>query len=151
MATMLSAHFSLEELLFSDTAARLGIDNSPDATARNNLARLAPTLEEVRSALGQRPLVISSAYRSPRLNQAVGGAANSAHLRGLAVDFTAPQYGTVLQTALAIAEAAIAFDQLIFEYGRWVHLALAASTEQPRRKLLSIGSDQVYVDGLREV
>ncbi len=148
---MLSAHYSLEDLLVSDTATRLDIDNTPDAAARNNLARLAQTLEEVHTALGKLPLVISSGYRSPRLNQAVGGAANSAHLLGLAVDFTVPHYGTVLQTAQAIAQAAIAFDKLIFEYGRWVHLAIADSSEQARGKLLSIGADRVYVDGLREV
>ena len=151
MATALSAHFSLEEMLFSQTAARLGLDNTPDARARRNLTRLAATLELVRTAMNDVPLLISSGYRAASVNKAVGGAVNSAHTRGLAVDFTAPQFGTVLATARAVAKCGIDFDQVIFEYGRWVHLAIADIDVTPRAQLLSIGRDHVYVEGLRVV
>lgn len=147
MPKMLSPHFALDEFLVSQEAVRRGIDNSPDATVRANLVRLAGTLEQVRAALGDVPIVISSGYRCPALNKAIGGAANSAHILGLAVDFTAPSYGTVLATARAIKQSGIAFDQLIYEYGRWVHLGLSVGT--PRQQLLSIFDAGQYLDGLR--
>jgi zinc D-Ala-D-Ala carboxypeptidase len=151
MPKMLSPHFSLDELIFSQTSARLGIDNTPDAAVLVNLKRLAGVLEQVRETLGGTPIVVSSGYRSPNLNKAVGGAQSSAHLTGLAVDFTAPHFGSVMATAKAIARSGIEFDQLIFEYGRWVHLGLAPANVVPRRQLLSIGSTHTYVPGLKVV
>ena len=151
MAKKLSEHFTLDEFTLSQTAARLGLDNSPNAQALNNLKRLAETLEKVRGALGNVPILISSGYRSPTVNKAVGGAANSAHMSGLAVDFTAPQFGSVLATARAVSKSGIEFDQIIFEYGRWVHLGLSPSDVEPKAQLLSIGEDQVYQNGLRTV
>jgi zinc D-Ala-D-Ala carboxypeptidase len=149
MPKMLSKNFSLDELIFSQTASRKRIDNAPDAATLTNLKRLAETLEIVRSALGDTPIIISSGYRSPVLNKEVGGSSKSAHMIGLAVDFTAPRYGTVLATAKAVAKSGIIFDQVIFEYGKWVHLGLAKSTGQSRGELLSIGDSQIYVTGLR--
>lgn len=148
MSKMLSDHFSLEELTVSQTAAREGIDNTPDATALRNLRRLATALERVRSRLGNRPVTISSGYRSPALNAAVGGSSTSAHMSGLAADLIVPSYGTVLQTARAVADAFEEFDQVIYEYGRWVHFGLAPAGRAPRRELLSIGAQKKYVAGL---
>jgi zinc D-Ala-D-Ala carboxypeptidase len=115
MATkMLSANFALEEFTESQTAARKGIDNTPDAATLKNLKALADALEVVREKLGNLPMRISSGYRSPALNKAVGGSKNSSHMSGLAVDFTAPRFGTVLQTAKAVAASGIDFDQIIY-------------------------------------
>lgn len=151
MPKMLSTHFSLDELVFSQASARLGIDNTPDAAVLANLKRLAAVLEQVRDLVGGTPIVVSSGYRSPNLNKAVGGAQNSAHLLGLAVDFTAPHFGSVMATAKAVAKSDIAFDQLIFEYGRWVHLGLAPASVAAKRQLLSIGASHTYVPGLKVV
>ncbi|MFN0163813.1 MAG: D-Ala-D-Ala carboxypeptidase family metallohydrolase [Burkholderiales bacterium] len=148
MPTRLSPHFSLEELTASQTAAREGIDNMPDAEARHNLARLAATLEEVRTLLGGVPIIISSGYRSPALNRRVKGARASAHMTGLAADFTAPAAGTVLQVARKIAASHIEFDQLIHEYGAWVHMGLAAADSTARRQTLSIFRGTGYLPGL---
>jgi len=74
---MLSEHFSLEELTASEVAARAGIDNTPSAETMRNLLRLAAGLELVRAAIGNNPIHVTSGYRSPRLNQMVGGAKNS--------------------------------------------------------------------------
>ena len=151
MPRMLSPNFTLDEYTFSQAAARLGIDNTPDAQTLKNLRKLASTLERVRGVLGNLPILISSGYRSPVLNRVIGGAPNSAHMRGLAADFTCPRFGSVLATARAVATSGIHFDQVILEYGRWVHLGISEDTEVARGELLSIGSDQAYVPGLRVV
>lgn len=150
MARMLSDHFSLEELTASQTATRQGIDNTPDAAVMRNLRKLAGVLESLRSALGDKPISVSSGYRSPALNAAIGGSSTSAHMQGLAADFIAPTFGTVLQTAKAAAAAGLEYDQIILEYGNegWVHLGLAPPGRTPRRQLLSIGSQKKYVTGL---
>lgn len=148
MARMLTEHFSIDEFLFSQIAARKGIDNTPPPDVLKNLRRLAQTLEEARDALGGAPILISSGYRSPALNKAAGGAKNSAHLSGRAVDFTAPRFGTVLQTARALSKAQIGYDQIIFEFGRWVHLSIPAADSDPRLELLSIFEANKYLPGL---
>ena len=151
MARMLSPNFSLDEFIFSQTAARAGIDNTPDAATLRNLKHLAEQLEIVRERLGGVSILVSSAYRSPALNRAVKGAKNSAHLTGLAVDFTAPRFGTVLQTSKAVAASGIAYDQVIYEYGRWVHLGVTPPGEQAKSELLSILVAGQYIDGLRSI
>jgi zinc D-Ala-D-Ala carboxypeptidase len=151
MARMLSANFSLDEFIFSQTAARSGIDNTPDAATLRNLKHLAEQLEIVREALGKVPILVSSGYRSAALNRAVKGSKSSAHLTGLAVDFTAPRFGTVLQTAKAVAACPIAYDQVIYEFGRWVHLGVTAPGAVAQRELLSIMVAGRYTDGLRNV
>ena len=148
MPKMLSEHFSLDELVASQTAAREGIDNTPDAAALRNLRSLAQVLEQLRGKLGSYAVAVSSGYRSKALNTAIGGSSSSAHMLGSAVDFIVPQFGTVLQTAKAVAASGIDFDQVIYEYGRWVHLGLAQPGATPRRQLLSIGSQKKYVSGL---
>jgi len=151
MAKMLSPNFSLDELVFSQTAARLGIDNTPDAQVLKNLKHLASQLELVRSALGDVPILISSGYRSDAVNIAVGGAAGSQHRSGLAVDFTAPRFGTVLQTAKAVAACGVPFDQVIYEFGKWVHLGVAAPDTQAKKQTLSIMVAGQYVGGLKNL
>lgn len=143
--TRLSRHFSLACLIRSHTACKHGIDNMPPPALLPNLRRLAAGLDEVRELLGQ-PLEISSAYRCPELNQAVGGVSHSQHCQGLAADFVCPRFGSPLTVARAIAESALEFDQCILEYGRWVHLSFSHT---PRRRALSIyNSAEGYLDGL---
>jgi zinc D-Ala-D-Ala carboxypeptidase len=117
----LTAHFSLDELTFSSTAQRMGIDNTPDLETVARLTKLAMGLEQIRALLGA-PLHIDSGYRCPALNKAVGGVANSAHLDGYAADFVCPDYGSPLQIARAVAGSGITFDQCIQE-GTWVHVS----------------------------
>ena len=146
----LSPNFTLAQLTHSDTALARGIANQPDQLQIASLTRLAQSLELVMTLL-QAPLTISSAYRSPELNAAVGGAPGSRHALGLAVDFICPRYGTPLAVARAIADSALAFDQLIHEYGRWVHLGLAPTGTAQRRQTLTICSAPGgYMDGLMD-
>jgi zinc D-Ala-D-Ala carboxypeptidase len=139
----LTSHFTLEELARSDRALELGIDNTPPAEAVENLKRLAPFLEQVRALLGNHPLQITSGYRCPALNQAVGGVANSAHLFGLAADFVCPDAGTMLSICARLRGAAgLAFDQLINEANRqghrWVHVGIAESGTAPRGEVWTV-------------
>ena len=149
----LTPHFSLEEFLVSETAARRGIPNTPDDAALANLKRLADVLEAVRTRLGT-PLLITSGYRSPELNAAVGGSQNSAHMRGLAADFHCPGYGNPLQVCQAISAMDlldVPFDQLIHEFGLWVHLGLVPIDQARRAQLLTAVRDAdatVYLTGL---
>ncbi len=145
----LSANFSLSELTYSETALRRGIDNTPSASQRANLVRLAGILESVRTVLGK-PMSISSGYRSPLLNQAVGGAKDSAHLYGRAADFVCPDFGSPLAICREIVLAGIPFDQLIQE-GRWVHLGIPVDGQAWRKEILTAhfsGGRVTYTRGL---
>jgi hypothetical protein len=117
----LTQHFTLEELVFSSTAARLGIDNTPSLEYVARLTKTAMGLEQIRALLGV-PMHIDSGYRCPALNKAVGGVPDSAHIEGYAADFIAPDYGSPLMIARAIAGSGIRFDQCIQE-GTWVHVS----------------------------
>lgn len=120
--TQLSLHFSAEELTASESADRLGINNTPPISIVSTLIDTAQQMERVRDVLGQLPIHVNSGYRSVELNRAIGGVPTSAHCRGYAVDFVCPQYGTPLAVATSIASSGIRFDQLILEYG-WVHIS----------------------------
>ena len=128
----ISEHFTLEELTASQAAVRNGLDNKPDLEAAKNLRWLAGTLEEVRKLVGK-PVHVSSAYRSPAVNKAVGGSSKSAHMRGLAADITVSGMAS-RDLAELIRSSAIAFDQVIHE-GSWVHIGLAEGVM--RRQVLT--------------
>jgi zinc D-Ala-D-Ala carboxypeptidase len=138
--TQLTAHFTLEEFTDSQTAARKGLKNVPgeNSQARANIQRTAEVMEQVRSILGNKPILVSSGYRSPQVNTAVGGAKSSAHVHGLAVDFSCPGFGTPLQICKALEPhmKSLGIDQLIHEYNTWVHLGLTDGT--PRQMALTI-------------
>jgi len=135
----LTDHFTLEELTHSQTAARLGLDNEPPPDVVDALTRTAHGLEMVRVLL-QAPILVSSGYRSPLVNRAVGGAANSQHILGEAADFTAPGFGPPEMIVRAIMRSTrpIPYDQLIVEYGRWVHISFS---REPRHQALVIDHD----------
>ena len=145
MPTQLSTHFTLEEFLASDTATQQGIDNTPTPEHRANLQVLATSLEPVRTLLGH-PMLVSSGYRNPTLNAAVGGVANSDHALGWAVDFVSPLFGTPFEVCEAIRDSGIAFDQLIHEKRRWVHLSF---NPRMRNETLTLPpGSSTYVPGI---
>lgn len=147
----LTEHFSLGELIASDTAARLGIINNPPLSVVGQLHNLAEGLERVR-AIVQRPIQILSGYRCPQLNVAVGGSARSAHMEGLAADVRVPGMSPGrLAAILSGNPASLGIDQLILEHPErpadsWVHLGFSP---HPRGEVLTgQGSPVCYVIGL---
>ena len=131
---MLSPNFALSEFTESQTATRLGLDNDPPAELYETLKATARCMEDIRDLLGGKVVLVSSAYRSPEVNKAVGGSANSQHTKGEAVDFTCPKFGTPRDIVTKIKDSPLLFDQLILEYDRWVHISF--STRNRRQVLI---------------
>ena len=138
----LSPHFDLAEFTISQTASRLKLDNTPDADTIERLKITAEAMEEVRALLGK-PILISSGYRSPAVNKAVGSSSTSGHVKGWAVDFICPSFGTVKAVCRVLAKSKIDFDQLI-EEGSWIHISF---DPRMRREVLTM-RDGHYVKGL---
>lgn len=129
----MSIHFTRAELIRSRKAQELGIDNSLPEALSLALDFTMAGAERVRAFLGM-PMAISSGYRCPALNDAVGGSENSQHLKAEAIDFTCPGFGTPLRIveALLPLRRQLGIDQLILE-ATWVH---ASFTLRPRYVVL---------------
>src|SRR5687767_1393711 len=100
----MNRNFTLEELTRSGKAQELGINNSPPSDVHTALTFTMAGLDRVRAYLGK-PMLITSGYRNPELNRAVGGSPDSQHPRGEAVDFVCPDFGTPREVAQALAKA----------------------------------------------
>jgi len=135
---MASPHFSIDELTFSETAIRHGIDNTPDEKQKDNLFITAMEMENVRELLGNNFIHVSSGFRCLELNTLLGSRETSSHVRGLACDFTSRGYGTPNDIVSAIVDSNIPYDQVILEYDRWVHISFCEDEETPRRQALAI-------------
>ena len=132
----LTRYFTLESLSRSDTAMRRGIENVPNAGEVANLARLCESLLEPAQSLMGAPIIITSGYRSPALNQALGGATNSAHMDGRACDFKITLLMDLHEVFDQLRKSSLPYDQIIFECGAWIHLAVARAGVDPRRQAL---------------
>ncbi|WP_060508086.1 D-Ala-D-Ala carboxypeptidase family metallohydrolase [Pseudomonas sp. NBRC 111124] len=142
---LITPHFTLQELITSQIAAREGLDNTPTPEIVSNLRLLCQVLEQARGLFG-RPLIVSSGYRSAQVNARVGGARGSRHLEGLAADFTIIGVDN-REVVRRISNSDLAFDQLILEYDSWVHLSVSAAA--PRREVLTIRKGSGYLPGLQ--
>ncbi len=120
----LSEHFTLAEAIYSPTATNKGIDNTPTPDALERMKFTAIRMEAVRQVLGNRSIYVTSWYRGPTLNSAIGGVKNSQHSRGEAVDFICQGYGNPKQICKALIDAkdVLQYDQLILE-PTWVHIS----------------------------
>jgi zinc D-Ala-D-Ala carboxypeptidase len=145
-SSKLSEHFSLSEMIESQEGARRGLDNTPSAAVIDNLLRVCGVLESIRAAT-DRPVRVSSGYRSPAINAAVGGAAKSMHVEGLAADINVPGM-TPKELATLIAGLKLPLDQIILEYDSWVHIGLTKRTDAPRHELLTIRKGTGYLQGI---
>ena len=134
----LSPHFTLEELTRSEVAARNGWDNSPTQEEIANLQRLAYLLEKVKEAVGGKPVMINSGFRSKQVNDAVGSKDSSQHRIGCAADIRVPGM-TPKQVVDACITASVLFDQIILEFDAWTHISVSSDpTLAPRHSRLII-------------
>lgn len=144
-------YFTLHELTKSATADRKGIDNTPTSVVKANLTALvANILDPLREAFGA-PVIVSSGYRSARLNRAVGGSKRSQHLKGQAADIR-----TVSDTLKdnrqlfdLIRALHLPFDQLIWEFGddrgpNWIHVSFAPGGRRQVLRSYSEDGKTVY-------
>lgn len=129
-------YFNLSEFLNSATAKRLGIDNTPTFEVVDNLNKLADYLDVIRENVGK-PILISSGFRCPVLNKAVGGVANSQHLKGLAADLICADMVSLEK----VLRKTGGFDQLIKEHRKgsksfWFHVSVAPRNSKPRQQVI---------------
>lgn len=117
----LSRYFDLMELTASKKAVALGIDNTPDPLVTENLRYLAAHLLDGIRDLVERPVGVSSGFRCPTLNKAVGGEAKSQHQSGMAADIYCLGVDN-LTLAKMIADSDLPYDQIILEPS-WVHVS----------------------------
>lgn len=131
-------YFSIAELTKSETANRRKINNKPTKEVENCLNQLIDNiLDPLRKAYGQ-PIIVSSGYRCPELNKAVGGARTSQHTFGQAADIHTKSNSKESNKQLfeLIKQLKLPFDQLINEYNySWVHVSYS---NRNRRQILNI-------------
>lgn len=139
MNRQITEHFSYAELTRSKAAVDHGLSNDVPPYLMDNLRRTAEALEEIRAHFGK-PVLVTSCYRSPEVNRAIGGSLTSAHRSALAADFTVEGVPN-LEVIQFIYYHLPDFDQVIEEFGQWIHLGLALKA--PRRQALTA----VKVDG----
>ena len=135
MTTLLSPHFSLEELSVTDHRE---FTNEPNDLEKNNLKRLAELLEQVKRHLGDKPIMVNSAFRSKQINDLVGSKDTSQHRVGCAADIRVPSM-TPNDVVKAIIASDMPYDQIIREFDRWTHISVPNDpTGKPRKQALII-------------
>ena len=130
----LSPHFTLEELTFTDHRE---YDNTPNDQELANLVRLAEFLEQVKTLLGGKPIMINSAFRSEEVNRAVGSKDTSQHRRGCAADIRVPDM-TPDEVVQAIMGSGLPYDQVIREFDRWTHVSIPNTEDSAPRSMALI-------------
>lgn len=143
--TKLTEHFSLEEMYYSDTALAMKINNKPNAQETAHLEELCTKiLEPLRVEIGL-PIKVNSGYRGPKLNAAIAGSSKtSAHQYGYAADIVCPSYGNAKEFCIYVEKFLrknnIKFDQILYEYGAWVHIGIRNGKGLQRGQVLTFNS-----------
>lgn len=131
----LSPHFTFDELTVTDHRE---FDNTPNADELANLTRLAAFLEEVKTVLGDKPVMVNSAFRSAQVNAAVGSKPTSQHRVGCAADLRIPGM-TPDEVVQAVIASNLNYDQVIREFDRWTHISIPnKAVDTPRKQSLII-------------
>ena len=131
----LTEHFTLEELTFTDHRE---FDNTPNEEESANLRRLARFLEEVKTLLGGKPIMVNSAFRCKQVNDAVGSKDTSQHRIGCAADIRVPGM-TPDEVVRSIVKSDLGYDQVIREFDRWTHVSIPNTVVGvPRKQALII-------------
>lgn len=147
----LTQHFRLYEFLRSQKAAELDIDNTPDEQQLLNLRWNAQNMELVRAELGNVRIDVSSGLRVLPLNRAIGSKDTGDHPKGLATDFTAPDFGSPLAICRRLYASKLPFKQLIYEHGTgavWVHISWELPGIAAKREVLTLLAGGGYGRGL---
>ena len=131
----ITPHFTLAELTHTDHRE---FDNTPNEAELANLKLLAEFLEQVKTVLGGKPIMVNSAFRSKAVNDAVGSKDTSQHRIGCAADFRVPGM-TPDQVVLAVIAAGLPYQQLIREFDAWTHISIPNTLDaKPRKQALII-------------
>ena len=131
----LTEHFTLEELTHTDHRE---FDNTPNDAELENIKRLAEFLEQVKTLLGGKPIMVNSAFRSKLVNNAVGSKDSSQHRVGCAADIRVPGV-TPDEVVQAVLASDLGYDQIIREFDRWTHISIPNSIHNaPRKQALII-------------
>lgn len=144
----LTPHFTLAELTRSSVAQARGLSNEPPPELLPRLILTAEMLERIRATLGT-PVSVTSGYRSPQVNIAVGGATSSDHTQGHAADIVAPAFGTPYEVARTLAPlvSTLGIGQIILEGikgKRWVHVS-THTPEKAVNRIITITDNGVAV------
>ena len=133
--TILTEHFTLEELTVTDHRE---LNNEPSEYEKANLMRLAEFLEQVKTVLGGKPIMVNSAFRSEAVNNACGSKNTSQHRLGCAADLRVPGM-TPDEVVKTIIASELQYDQIIREFDRWTHISVSNSpNDKPRLQKLII-------------
>lgn len=119
----LSQHFSYDEMTRSQTAKRNDINNTPNLKQIDNLIDLCENILEPIRGHFKKPVTITSGFRCIELNKKIGSTDKSQHTKGQAVDFVVNGDITVADVWKWIIESDLDFDQVIYEFGRWIHVS----------------------------
>ena len=131
----MTPHFTLAELT---ATSHRQFDNTPNDAETANLQRLAEFLEQVKEALGGKPIMVNSAFRSKQVNDSVGSKDTSQHRIGCAADFRVPGM-TPDAVVRAVIAAGLPFDQIIREFDAWTHISVTNTPDgTPRKQALII-------------
>jgi len=138
----LSKNFALSEITHSNTAKRLGIDNTPNEKHLANMSLLINNLiQPMRDSIG--PIRISSGYRGKDLNRAIGGSRKSQHCKGQALDIQFWQNGKMMNELIYewVLDSGLEFDQMINEFDfSWIHISLVGVNN--RKQVLEAYKDE---------
>ena len=131
----MTEHFTLDELTHTDHRE---LENTPNEIELANIQRLAEFLEQVKTVLGGKPIMVNSAFRSKAVNDAVGSKDTSQHRVGCAADIRVPNM-TPDQVVRAIIASDLPYDQVIREFDRWTHVSITNQAgATPRKQALII-------------
>jgi len=142
----LSKYFTEEEFIQSETAARKGINNAMSDEIKNNAVLLCKNILDPIRLYYKKPTVITSGFRCKRVNKLIGGSLTSQHCFGKAADFIIPGidlkiiFNDIAEEKIILGEK---FDQLIFEFGNWIHIS--RDTQPRKQKLHALYEDKKLI------
>lgn len=152
----LTPHFTEHEATYSYNATRAGVSNDMSSDVRAQVIRLLRYyMEPIRAVAGDKAVIVHSLYRNPQVNALAGGSGRSYHLHGCAIDFDIDGM-SALDTCRFVLSMGLPFDELIYEFGGWCHLAMPVDVRDAPRlttKTIYTGASGAVIvkDGLHVV